>query len=69
LKIGPQALHSLTSLIKTNALLLRQTTTKVSYYYKDSNWVQECQWRCICHESRCCGGLHTAAGCRAWSWV
>ena len=24
------------------------------------------QQGCICHESRCCGGLHTAAGCRAW---
>jgi len=30
---------------------------------------QECRWRRLCHESRCCGGLHTAAGCRAWSWV
>jgi len=30
-----------------------------------------CEWRCpqqgcIRHESRCSGGLHTAAGCRAW---
>jgi len=28
-----------------------------------------CQWRCqgcICHEPLICGGLHTAAGCRAW---
>jgi len=35
----------------------------------DGNWVQDCRWRCLCHESRCCGGLHTAAGCRAWSRV
>ena len=24
------------------------------------------QQGCICHESRCCRGLHGAAGCRAW---
>jgi len=43
----------------------------VSYYNKDRKWNQECRWRmqCICHESRCCGGPHTAAGCRSWSRV
>jgi len=27
-----------------------------------------CRWSCLCHESCCCGDLHTVAGCRAWHW-
>jgi len=41
----------------------------MSYYYEDRKVDQDCRWRCLCYESRCCGGLHTAAGCRAWSRV
>jgi len=38
-----------------------------SYYYKDRKIDQECRWPCLCHESRCCGGLHSRF--RAWSRV
>jgi len=35
--------------------------TTISYpYYENHCWVEDCRWRCLCHESRCCRGLQGA---------